>query len=286
MLDFGFDLPQNITAAPCWKIGARSLAPGNIPLLMGIVNVTPDSFSDGGRFLHPEKAIAHGLQLLADGADILDVGGQSTRPGSDPVDENEEWRRLEPVIRGLRERTSTPISVDTYFPSVAEQSLACGAEVINDIRAFRDPAMLRLAVESGCGLCAMHMLGEPKTMQNAPKYEDVTAEVGLFLKERRDFLLSAGVEAARIALDPGIGFGKTTAHNLELLKNVWRYHELGCPLLVGHSRKRFLGEIIGSYEADRLPATIRVSLSLARQKVQILRVHDVGAVRDALVRGA
>ncbi len=286
MLDFGFDLPKNITAASSWKIGARSLAPGRIPLLMGIVNVTPDSFSDGGLFFQPDSAISHGLQLLADGADILDVGGQSTRPGSDSIDEKEEWRRLEPVIRGLRESTSAPISIDTYYPSVAERSLAAGADVINDIRAFRDPAMLRLAIESRCGLCAMHMLGEPKTMQNAPYYEDVTAEVGRFLKERRDYLLSAGIEPERIALDPGVGFGKTTVHNLDLLKNVWRYHELGCPLLVGHSRKRFLGEIIGSAEADRLPATIQVSLSLARQKVQILRVHDVGAVRNALLRGA
>jgi dihydropteroate synthase len=283
---------------------------------MGIVNITPDSFSDGGRFLDPEAAVEHALQLVADGADILDVGGESTRPFSDPVDVQEEIRRVMPVVGALCKQTKTPVSIDTSKALVAKYALHAGAEIINDITGLTgDPEMLPLVRETGCGACVMHMRGEPKTMQDAPEYADVVAEVFDYLKSRRDALISAGIEQDRIALDPGIGFGKTTMHNLQLLANAGRFHALGCPVLIGHSRKRFLAGLIEEAESgrpgvvsperpsggteptdacmhlphpspaplDRNVGTIGVALSLARQRVQILRVHDVAAVRQALV---
>jgi dihydropteroate synthase len=253
-----------------------------MPLVAGIVNVTPDSFSDGGQFLDPEKAIAHALQLVEDGADILDIGGQSTRPGSDPVSADEELRRVRPVLDVLCRKTEVPVSIDTFYPGVAEYAVEAGVEIINDITAFRDSDMLRLAVESQCGVVAMHLQGEPKTMQDSPRYEDVVVEVLQFLRWRRDVLAEAGVESSRIALDPGIGFGKTLDHNLEILSNAWRFHSLDCPVFFGHSRKRFIAQLLKNPTADRLPGTIGVSLALARQKVQLLRVHDVAAVRQAL----
>lgn len=268
----------------CWTLRTRTLAVGKIPLLMGIVNVTPDSFSDGGCFLEPAAAVEQGLKLAGEGADLLDIGGQSTRPGSAGVDADEELRRVMPVVERLCEQTSLPVSIDTSRAIVAREAIGAGAEVINDVTALRgDEGMVPLAVQSGCGVCAMHMQGTPETMQRAPTYQDVVQEVLGFLAGRRDALSAAGIERARIALDPGIGFGKTVKHNLTLLSAARKLHELGCPVLVGHSRKRFIGEVLGDATADRTAGTIGVAVSLARQGVQVLRVHDVGAVRQGLL---
>jgi dihydropteroate synthase len=275
-------LPTDLKIADRWKLRTKTLFLGRTPLLMGIVNVTPDSFSDGGKFLDPEKAVAHALKLEAEGADILDIGGQSTRPRSEPVLAAEELRRVRPVLENLCKKTSLPISIDTYYPGVAEFAIEQGAEIINDVTAFSNDDMLRLAVESDCGVCAMHMLGEPKTMQDDPQYEDVTIEVLKYLRWRRDELVEAGVELQRIALDPGIGFGKMPEHNIELLQNAWRFHALDCPLLLGPSRKRFIANFLKQPDVDRLPGTIGAALALARQNVQILRIHDVAAVRQAI----
>jgi dihydropteroate synthase len=255
-----------------------------VPLLMGVVNVTPDSFSDGGRFFEPAAAIEHGLGLVAQGADVLDIGGQSTRPGAEPVGVDEELRRVMPVVEALCRQAAVPVSIDTSKAAVAREALAAGAEVINDITALTgDPDMLPLAVDSGVGVCAMHMLGVPHSMQDKPHYDDVVEEVLDYLGRRRDALTAAGIDMARIALDPGIGFGKTTEHNLQLLSNVGRLHALGCPLLVGPSRKRFIGRVLDDSQADRTAGTIGVALALARRRVQVLRVHDVAAVRQALL---
>jgi dihydropteroate synthase len=275
--------PADLKTADRWKLRTQTLYLGRMPLLMGIVNVTPDSFSDGGNFLDPVKAVAHALQLAAEGADLLDIGGQSTRPGSEPVSADEELRRVRQVLEELREKSPVPLSIDTYYPGVAEFAINCGVEILNDVTAFRNRDMLQLAVESGCGVCAMHLQGDPKTMQVEPRYDDVVVEVLKFLRWRRDELAEEGIDLARIALDPGIGFGKTLEHNLELLSNAWRFHSLDCPLLVGHSRKRFISQFFERPTADRLPGTIGAALALARQNVQILRVHDVAAVRQALM---
>lgn len=275
-----------------WKLRTRALAFGRLPLLMGIVNVTPDSFSDGGRFFDAKAAVEHGLRLADEGAAILDIGGESTRPGSLPTDADEELRRVMPVVEELRRRTDIPLSIDTSKASVAQRAIEAGAEIINDVTALTgDLEMVPLALETGCGVCAMHSRGAPRTMQDNPVYADVVAEVLEYLRARRDALLAAGIEQDRIALDPGIGFGKTTEHNLQLLASVRRFHELGGPVLVGHSRKRFLATPLtaprqSTAEApasDRTFGTIVVALSLARQGVQVLRVHDVAAVHQALL---
>jgi len=251
---------------------------------MGIVNVTPDSFSDGGKFFDSAAAIEQGVKLAAEGADILDVGGESTRPGAEAVDADEELRRVVPVIAALCEKTSVPVSVDTSKAAVAAEAINAGAEIINDVTALEaDPRMIPLAAERGCGVCAMHMQGTPRTMQQSPSYDNVVEEVAGYLAERRDELLAAGIGPERIALDPGIGFGKTTRHNLELLGNMRPFHELGCTLLVGHSRKRFIGQVIDDMQCDRTPGTIAAALVLAEQGVQVIRVHDVAAVRQALL---
>ncbi len=277
------NLPD-LTPVDHWRLRTKTLSFGTIPRLMGIVNVTPDSFSDGGAFFDPKAAIAQGLRLAAEGADLLDVGGESTRPGSQSVDADEELRRVMPVVAALCEQTSAAVSIDTSKASVAREALAAGAEVVNDVTALLgDPQMLPVVVESGCGVCAMHMQGEPRTMQQSPAYDDVIEDVFQFLAARREVLRAAGVEQDRIALDVGIGFGKTTEHNLELLSGMRRFHELGCPLLVGHSRKRFIGQVLGDPNADRTAGTIGVAVSLAAQRVQVLRVHDVGVVRQALL---
>jgi dihydropteroate synthase len=261
---------------------------------MGIINVTPDSFSDGGRFVDVGRngipsydhaaAIEHGLRLAEEGADLVDVGGESTRPYAPIVDPDEELRRVIPVVSALAERSSVPVSIDTSKAVVAREAVAAGAQVINDVSALsRDPAMLPLAVESGVGVCAMHMQGTPRTMQKNPVYENVVDDVLGYLGQRRDALVAAGIAPGKIALDPGIGFGKTPEHNLALLCNAWRFHALGCPILVGPSRKSFIGTVLGDPEADRTWGTIGVAISLARQGVQILRVHDVAPVRQALL---
>ena len=251
---------------------------------MGIVNVTPDSFSDGGTFLDTQAAVDQALRLAAEGADLIDVGGESTRPYSDPVDASVELARVVPVLSKLQGALTVPLSIDTTKSAVARAAIAAGAEIINDISGFAaDPAMRALAVETGVGVCAMHMQGTPQTMQDQPNYTDVVAEVAEYLRGRRDALLAAGIASDRIALDPGIGFGKTHEHNLALLAACGRLHALGCPILVGHSRKGFIGKVIGDKTADRTAGTIGAALALARAGVQILRVHDVAAVRQALL---
>jgi dihydropteroate synthase len=250
---------------------------------MGIVNVTPDSFSDGGRFAEPQAAIDHALKLAAEGADILDVGGESTRPYSTPVEAEEELRRVIPVVRGICRQTDVPVSIDTSKADVARQAVDCGAEIVNDVTGLEgDRQMPRFVVESGVGLCAMHMQGTPQTMQDEPRYGDVVEEVASYLKSRRDALEQLGIARERICLDPGIGFGKTHQHNLMLLAHCQRFLKLDCPLLVGHSRKGFIAKVLGDKQADRTYATIGVALSLAAQRVHILRVHDVGPLKQAL----
>ncbi|QEG34282.1 Dihydropteroate synthase [Bythopirellula goksoeyrii] len=273
---------------PCrterWVLRRRTLSFRQRPLLMGIVNVTPDSFSDGGEFLAHEKAIEHGLQLVSDGADILDIGGESTRPYSEAVDEQEELRRVLPVIERLATAVDVPISIDTSKSSVASAALAAGAEIINDVTGLEgDPRMLLLAAEANAGVCAMHMQGTPQTMQDDPQYGDVVSEIHDYLAMRRDALTACGIALERVCLDPGIGFGKSHQHNLTLMANCWRFHDLGCPILVGHSRKGFLAKVLGDKSLDRTAATVGASLALARQGVQVLRVHDVRPVREALL---
>lgn len=279
--------PQPISMpdrASSWQLRRRRLTFGPRPLMMGIINVTPDSFSDGGRYADPEAAVRHGLRLVAEGAEILDVGGESTRPYAAPVPADEELRRVLPVIRQLARQVPGPVSVDTSKAVVAREAVAAGAEIINDVTALTsDPAMIDVARETGAGLCAMHMQGTPQTMQDNPSYQDVVAEVIAYLRRRRDELVQAGIPPDRICLDPGIGFGKTADHNLALLCQAWRLHQLGCPVLVGHSRKRFIRQVLEQPDADPLPGTIGVALSLASQGVQVLRVHDVAAVRQALI---
>ena len=253
---------------------------------MGIVNVTPDSFSDGGRFFDPEDAVEHGLRLVEEGADLLDIGGESTRPGSAPVELQEELRRVMPVLGELRQKTGCPISIDTTKAIVARHALNAGAEIINDVTGLEsDPAMLPLAAEAGAGVCVMHAQGTPRTMQERPTYVDVVAEVLEYLRRRRDALLAAGIPRDRIAVDPGIGFGKTAGHNLQLLSSAGNSMDWAarCSSAIHASdswARRKRGQ---ATSADRTAGTIGVALALARQGVQILRVHDVAAVRQALV---
>jgi dihydropteroate synthase len=284
------------TRAPThWQLRTRSLALPRLgsavrrPLVMGIVNVTPDSFSDGGRHAGVEAAVAHGLKLVADGADILDVGGESTRPYSEPVPADEELRRVGEVVKRLAAAAGVPISIDTSKATVAAQAVEFGAEIINDVTGLEgDPDMLRVARESGVGICAMHMRGTPQTMQIDPRYEDVVAEIHAYLAARRDALVAAGIPLEKICLDPGVGFGKTHAHNRELMANAGRFLDLGAPILVGHSRKGFIGKSIEL--ALGRPATLEeldagtagAACGLATQGIQIVRVHAVGQVRAAL----
>jgi dihydropteroate synthase len=253
------------------------------PAVMGVVNVTPDSFSDGGRFLDPAAAIDHGLRLAAEGADILDVGGESTRPGSDRVGADVELERVLPVVRGLCGRAGIPVSIDTMKAGVAEAALAAGATFVNDVTALRhDPRMAAVVASAGAGLCLMHMRGEPRTMQDDPRYGDVTAEVGAFLAERAGHAESAGVRPEMICLDPGIGFGKTGAHNLTLLRRLDEIVALGYPVLVGVSRKRFLAAATGDEDGDRLAAGIAANLEALRRGAWMVRVHDVREMRAAV----
>ena len=257
------------------------------PAVMGVVNVTPDSFSDGGAFLDPAAAIAHGLQLAAEGADVLDVGGESTRPGSDPVPLEVELERVLPVIDGLARKTEVPISIDTVKAEVAEQALRAGAALVNDVTALRhDPAMAEVVAAAGVPLCLMHMLGEPKTMQDDPHYDDVVAEVSAFLTERVAFARSSGIDPDQICVDPGIGFGKTIDHNLALLRHLDRIAAIGPPVLVGASRKSFLGVLTGQPLEGRDVATVAVNLAAVRRGAWMLRVHAVRPTRDALAVSA
>jgi dihydropteroate synthase len=266
-----------------WQLRTRALTFGPLPVVMGIINVTPDSFSDGGRFFAAQAAIDQALRLVDAGAGILDIGGESTRPYATPVDANEERRRVIPVIEAICGRVEIPVSIDTSKASVARDAIAAGVEILNDVTGLEgDDQMLQLAVESGVGVCAMHMQGTPQTMQDAPTYDDIVAEIHRYLTARRDSLLATGVDSAKICLDPGIGFGKTHQHNLTLLANCHRFHDIGCPLLVGHSRKGFIGKVLADKQADRTAATLGISLAMALQGVQVIRVHDVAETSQAL----
>jgi len=253
--------------------------------LMGIVNVTPDSFSDGGSFEDPDAAIAHALTLVGDGAGILDIGGESTRPGAAPVPEEAELERVLPVLEGLRAADcQAEISIDTSKAHVAAAALNAGATLVNDVTALRgDPEMAAVVAGSGARCCLMHMLGEPRTMQRDPRYDEVVADVKFFLQARMEYAIEHGIAEDRILLDPGIGFGKTVAHNLELLRRVDEIAELGRPVVIGTSRKSFLGELTGGRDArERLAGTIATNVIAYERGASVFRVHDVAAVADAL----
>ncbi len=256
--------------------------------LMGVVNVTPDSFSDGGLYLDGSAAIAHGLELASEGAEILDIGGESTRPGAAPVGETEELRRVVPVIEGLRAAGSAAqLSIDTSKAAVARAALAAGATLVNDVTALRgDPEMAEVVAASGAECCLMHMLGTPRTMQADPRYDDVVSEVKAFLEERLRVAVAAGIAEERILLDPGIGFGKTAEHNLELLRRLEELVAIGRPVVIGTSRKSFLGRITGRDVDHRLAATIASNVLAFERGVRIFRVHDVAPVYDALTVAA
>ena len=252
--------------------------------LMGVVNVTPDSFSDGGHFLEPDAAIAEGLRHASDGAAIVDVGGESTRPRSLGVSAVEEAARVLPVIAGIRAASDVPISIDTSKAEVARAALAAGASFVNDVSALQgDPALGAVVAESGADLCLMHMLGTPFTMQDDPRYDDVVEEVAAFLAARIEVAVAAGVARGRICVDPGIGFGKTAAHNVALLQAIPILEaRTGAPILIGLSRKSFLGRLLGDLGRDRAAASLAADLFAARNGAFMLRVHDVGPHRDAL----
>jgi dihydropteroate synthase len=270
------------------KTRVGSLTFGPDPVLMGVLNVTPDSFSDGGEFFGAEPAVLHAEKMFDEGAQVIDVGGESTRPGSDPVSPEEELRRVLPVIQGILSACPDSIvSIDTYRSSIAEAALDAGARAVNDVTALGDPRMAGLMAERGCPIILMHMLGEPKSMQQDPRYEDVVREVRDFLAERAERAIRAGVEPENIILDPGIGFGKTMEHNLKLLKRLDSLVELGFPVLVGVSRKSFLGKITGSEDPkSRLFGTMAANVLAYERGASLFRVHDVRANKEALAVAA
>lgn len=277
--------PSMIGSAPrLWHVAGRTIPLSGPPLLMGIVNVTPDSFSDGGQFLDPQRAVEQALRLEDEGAQILDLGAESTRPGALPVTAEEEAARLLPVLERLAPRVNAAISIDTSKSAVASAALERGAHIINDISGLRfDPAMARVVAERQAGLVLMHIRGTPATMQADPHYDNVLVEVADELREQVTKARAAGITPEQIVLDPGIGFGKTAEHNLTLLGNVAALRALGYPVLIGHSRKRFLKRILGRDVEERLAGTLGVSIALAEQGVDVLRIHDVAATRDAIV---
>jgi dihydropteroate synthase len=253
--------------------------------LMGVVNVTPDSFSDGGRYLDPAVAIAHGRRLLDEGADLVDVGGESTRPGARPVDAAEERERVIPVVAGLAPHGK--VSIDTTKLDVARAAVAAGATYVNDVSAFRfEPDLAGFVAEAGVNCCLMHMRGEPRTMLDEPRYDDVVDDVRAHLEERLAFAVAEGVPEERIDLDPGIGFGKTVEHNLELLRRLDEIVAIGRPVVVGTSRKSFLGRLTGREVDDRLPGTLATNVIALARGARVFRVHDVAPVRDALTVAA
>jgi dihydropteroate synthase len=276
-----------------WRCRDRELPLGERTLVMGIVNVTPDSFSDGGMFDDAGAAVKHGLGLLEECADVLDVGGESTRPGSDPVSEDEERRRVLPVIDDLRRQAPEALlSVDTRRAAIAADALAAGVDVVNDVSAGADPDMFGVVAGAGAGMVLMHMRGEPKTMQADPRYDDVVTEVRGFLADRVEAAVAAGIGRDRLSIDPGIGFGKNLQHNLDLLRSIGSFRELGLPVLAGVSRKRFIGELSGADDpADRLEGSVAAAVWCATQGVHVVRVHDVGPtvralrVAEAIARG-
>jgi dihydropteroate synthase len=251
------------------------------PLVMGIVNVTPDSFSDGGLHLQRDAALAHAHQLIAEGADLLDIGGESTRPGAKPVGIQEELDRVLPVIEGLR-GAPVPVSIDTFKPEVMQAAIAAGAQMVNDINALQDAAAMNAVASANVAVCLMHKQGDPLTMQQQPNYQDVVTEVSAFLRERIAASEAAGIRRDRIAIDPGFGFGKTLAHNLTLLCELSKLSELDVPILAGLSRKSMLGAVTGRDVGQRLPASIAAALIAVQRGANLVRVHDVGATVDAL----
>ncbi len=267
-----------------WRFATHTWRSQSIPRIMGILNVTPDSFSDGGRYADVAAAVAQGLQLVEDGAAVIDIGGESTRPGAAPVSADEELRRVIPVIEALSRQTSTPISIDTMKSAVARESLAAGALIVNDVSGLTiDPAMVEVCAASDCGVIVMHMQGTPQTMQAAPHYANVVADVHRFFESGLSELAQAGITSERVMFDPGIGFGKTAEHNLQLMTALPELRAGGRPLLVGHSRKRFLQRLLGREIDERSAGTLGVAIALAAKGVDLIRVHDVVPLRDALI---
>lgn len=252
------------------------------PAVMGILNITPDSFSDGGVFLSRENAIAHARRMAEEGADIIDVGGESTRPGAQPVSAQEEMDRVIPVIEALREKISLPISIDTSKPGVMRAAVAAGAGFINDVRALRDEGALAAAASLHVPVCLMHMQGEPRSMQENPGYRDVVSDIGDFLRARLQAAQAAGIPAQCLVIDPGFGFGKTLEHNLELLRGLKKLQSLGAPILVGLSRKSLIGKALGLPVEGRLHASVALALIAVQNSARIVRVHDVGPTVEAL----
>lgn len=251
------------------------------PVVMGIVNATPDSFADGGRYLLHEAAIAHAHQLIADGADIIDIGGESTRPGALTISLQQELDRVLPIIEGLP-GIAVPISIDTLKPEVMAAAIAAGCSMVNDINALQDAAAMRLVAQNNVAVCLMHKQGEPQTMQQQPRYKNVVAEVSEFLRLRVEACEAAGIEADRMVIDPGFGFGKTVTHNFSMLAHLAEFAEIGVPVLAGLSRKSMLGEVTGQAVAERLPASVAAALIAVQRGAAIVRVHDVRATVDAL----
>jgi dihydropteroate synthase len=270
-------------APATWICRDRAFDTRPRPLIMGIVNVTPDSFSDGGRYLDAEAAVAHAMRLLDDGADLLDIGGESTRPGAEPIDADAECGRIIPVIQAIREHIDAPISVDTVKASVARAALEAGACIVNDVSACTaDPDMIKVISETRAGVVLMHMQGSPRTMQDNPRYDDVVSDVRDYLAARMASLEAAGIAPERMALDPGIGFGKTLAHNTRLLGRLRTLAALGRPVVVGLSRKRMLGDLTGRAVGERLAAGLAGLAWCVLQGAGVLRVHDVAESRDAV----
>ncbi len=272
MITYTLSLPR----ADTWTIKDQVLRFRKTPLIMGILNVTPDSFSDGGNYYTVQAAVDRAKQLEDAGADMIDIGGESTRPYSQPVDQADEVQRIAPVLERLQGAISIPISIDTTKASVARIAIDLGAKIINDVSGLEaDEQMIDVARETQAGICAMHRQGTPQNMQDNPSYENCTLEILEYLRQRDTSLTKAGIAPERICLDPGIGFGKSHQHNLELIRSVGLFHQLGRPLLVGHSRKGFIGKILGDKDLGRDYGTLGVSFTLQVQGVQILRVHDV-----------
>ena len=251
------------------------------PLVMGIVNVTPDSFSDGGQHFQRDAALAHAHQLIAEGADIIDIGGESTRPGAQPIGVQEELDRVLPIIEGLR-GAPVPISIDTCKPQVMQAAIAADVQMVNDINALQDAAAMNAVATGNVAVCLMHKQGNPQTMQTQPQYQNVVAEVGEFLRERIDAAEAAGIRREHIVIDPGFGFGKTLAHNLDLLRRLDKLRELGVPVLAGLSRKSMLGALTGREAGDRVAASVAAALIAVQNGASIVRVHDVRETVDAL----
>ena len=251
-------------------------------IVMGILNATPDSFSDGGKFNSTEKAVSHALEMLQDGADIIDVGGESTRPGADAVPADEEIARVVPIIKALRQQSNVCISIDTSKPDVMRAAVQAGANLVNDVNGLRESGALGVCAELGVPVCVMHMQGQPRTMQKAPRYEDVIAEVKSYLLQRINECVAAGIKRENIIIDPGFGFGKSLQHNLQLLKHLHEFESLGAPILVGLSRKSMLGAILGSPVEQRLHASVAAAVLAWTKGAKIFRVHDVKPTVDAL----